>query len=182
MKCEDARYLFDLAIDGTLDSGRANGLAKHLEDCERCTREYELLCRVDHALDSLRVERAPAWLTEAVMKSIARRRALERVTRITAPLIAAASIGFCVLRPMLDTAFQMVAGMFDSAVSGLSRSCRQMAHVLGGKEAAVLERAPDLSNESVAAVVAAGAVAAFLIVEAVRLWRQLALAWCRTRH
>ena len=45
MSCEEARSAVYRAVDGELSQEEAESLRRHVDDCEKCGREYELARR-----------------------------------------------------------------------------------------------------------------------------------------
>lgn len=177
MDCSEARELFNLKLDGTLGKGQADALDRHLRTCDGCRREFESLRRIDCSLDSIILEKAPARLTAVVMKDVAKGRVIERVARVAAPLAAAVSIGFYLLRPALEGAARITAEGLDGTMSGLSQTFQQWSGAFATTESELLERAAEVPRDGIPPLVVAGAAAIFLVVYALRLWRALALEW-----
>ncbi len=59
MKCEDARLLMNVAIDGELEANDLTRLNDHLEHCEHCTVEYEELKYLKELLGEIEMKELP---------------------------------------------------------------------------------------------------------------------------
>lgn len=177
MNCDEARRFLGPQLDGSLTSRDADRLARHLEACNQCRRGYRLLRRIDHALGAIGVEKAPATLTETVLRKLAATRAVERIAGVTAGLIATATILFYGAKLALTAAMQLAADGFARVMSATSQLLYQIADVLGLTEASLLEGSANLSGHCVLVWAVVGGVAVFLGVRALRLWNELALDW-----
>ncbi|MCK4303279.1 MAG: zf-HC2 domain-containing protein [Candidatus Eisenbacteria sp.] len=175
MNCDEAKSLFAPLLDGSLSSPDAARLARHLEACNKCCREYRLLRRIDQAIDAIGVEKAPVTLTQAVLRKLAATKAIERLAVVTAGSITTATILFYGAKPALTAAMQLAANGFAGVMSGASQSFYQIADALGHTEAILLEGSANVSGHCVMLYVVVGGVAVFLGVQALKLWKELAL-------
>jgi|GEM_PF-2671026 len=177
MDCPEAGELLNLRFDGTLGRKQGDGLDSHLKVCDRCRRRSESLRRVDEVLGSVILEEAPPRMTEIVMKTIKRGRAIEAVTRISAPLAAAAGIGFYLLGPALLGRARSLAEGLDRTTRSLSQAFEHWSGAIGGTGADVVERAADAPGGGTAGLIVLGIAAIVFVVYAHRVWRALALEW-----
>jgi hypothetical protein len=62
MKCVEARALFSPYFDGAVTGKQMHAIARHLEACFACDREYQSLVKAQELLSSLGRKKAPADL------------------------------------------------------------------------------------------------------------------------
>lgn len=75
MDCEHIRTLLQDYLDEALPDPQAREIRRHVESCEQCRRELELLADLDLALRSEPMEEPPGDLAAAVRRRLALRAA-----------------------------------------------------------------------------------------------------------
>jgi anti-sigma factor RsiW len=114
VNCEDARLLLHAHLDGELDAARDLEIARHLEGCAECTREFERLRAMRSRLRSGEFHfAAPPELEGRIRRALAseqrsartagirRARQLPRWSLIAAPLALAALLMIIFFPPMI---------------------------------------------------------------------------------
>lgn len=78
MKCAEARLKFSPYLDGAVSGTEMRALSVHLNDCQRCHREYALLRQTQELLAKVGRRKAPADLALKLRVAISREAALAK--------------------------------------------------------------------------------------------------------
>ena len=175
--CGEARSLFDLLMDRELVPSERDLLLRHLEACEGCRREYELLVRIEKTVGSMALEAAPARLTRSVMDEIAGARAVERLVGIAAGaagIVTALLFGIDLARRgVMGAALERLGRVMGASWEGLRQAGSTLQERVGGLEGSHGGGGGDALLVSLIAL----AVAIFLTLQTVRLSKELAREW-----
>ena len=91
--CETVRRQLSAMLDGELDTADEAAVAKHLDACPLCLKEWRQLRALDHALKELAAP-VPLGMPEAVLARIRpRRRYLWQTVALAASLVVGISLG-----------------------------------------------------------------------------------------
>ncbi len=135
MNCELCRSLIQKELDGEISATELGGLESHVSSCEDCRSERAAYLAIDQILGEAPLVRGPAWMADAVIGEIAKRRSARRFVE---PLVIGASAGAATVA----TAFALTRYLSPETRQTLSetvaRSFRPVADLL----AAVAERVP----------------------------------------
>ncbi|MFY9906378.1 MAG: zf-HC2 domain-containing protein [Terriglobales bacterium] len=81
MKCTEIKKLFSSYLDGRVSGTEMRTVARHVEQCAACEREYAAMQRTQQLLSELRAKRAPADLALKLRLAISREAAQSRRPR-----------------------------------------------------------------------------------------------------
>ena len=81
MKCTEIKKLFSPYLDGRVSGMEMRTVARHVEQCAACEREYAAMQRTQQLLSELRAKRAPADLALKLRLAISREAAQSRRPR-----------------------------------------------------------------------------------------------------
>src|SRR5258708_20597388 len=81
MNCAEIKKLFSSCVDGRVSGAEMRGVARHVEQCRGCAREYAEMQRTQQLLASLGRRRAPADLALKLRLAISREAAQARRPR-----------------------------------------------------------------------------------------------------
>jgi len=90
MNCELCRSLIQKELDGEISPAELGRLETHVSNCGDCRSERAAYLAIDQVLGEAPLVRGPAWMADAVLGEVARRRA---VRRFVEPLVIGASAG-----------------------------------------------------------------------------------------
>lgn len=103
MDCSDVQELLSEYLDGMLDSNLNEKIKKHIDACDTCRREYELLKKIVHECNNICDEDLPDGFHEKLCSAISqkaensRKERLGRVMKycrmVAAIIVAAVSLG-----------------------------------------------------------------------------------------
>ena len=81
MKCTEIRKLFSPYLDGRVSGAEMRTVARHVEQCSACEREYAAMQRTQQLLSELGTKKAPADLALKLRLAISREAAQSRRPR-----------------------------------------------------------------------------------------------------
>ena len=87
MNCAEIKRLFSSCVDGRVNGAEMRGVARHVEQCDGCAREYAEMQRTQQLLASLGRKRAPADLALKLRLAISREAARARRPRFEGVLV-----------------------------------------------------------------------------------------------
>ncbi len=87
MTCAEIRQLFSPYLDGRVSASEMRALARHMEQCDGCAREYAATRRTQRLLASLGPKKAPADLALKLRVAISREAAQKRRPRYEGVLV-----------------------------------------------------------------------------------------------
>jgi hypothetical protein len=100
MDCETAKGLLSSYFDGELDPADRKPVAEHVERCSACSRELELLAKLDRESRLLYVPDPPPEIWEGVVRRLTRqttRRAISSAFSRRQLLVATGAVAFSAL-------------------------------------------------------------------------------------
>ena len=87
MKCTEIRKLFSPYLDGRVSGAEMRTVARHVEQCSACEREYAAMQRTQQLLSELGTKKAPADLALKLRLAISREAAQSRRPRFEGILV-----------------------------------------------------------------------------------------------
>lgn len=177
MNCDEARRLIDLKLDGELDPSGVQRLTRHLDGCERCRRDHALLHRIERAIESISIERAPAYLTSAVGQELERVRLAGQRARLAAACGAGGVAVFGATRLFLFGLSWLTQERLAGAVDGWSGALNRATLPLQERAPALLESLSELSGAGAVVYTVIGLAGVFLALQALRISKELAIEW-----
>ncbi len=135
MNCELCRSLIQKELDEEISPAESGRLEMHVSGCGDCRSERAAYLAIDQVLGETPLVRGPAWMADAVMGEVARRRA---VRRFVEPLVVGASAGTATVA----TAFALTRYLSPETRQALSEGVARSFHSVVGLFGPVAESLP----------------------------------------
>ena len=121
MNCELCSSLIQKELDGEISPAELGRLETHVSGCGDCRSERAAYLAIDQVLGEAPLVRGPAWMADAVMGDVARRRA---VRRFVEPLVFGASAGAATVATAFALGRYLSPETRQILSEGISRSFR----------------------------------------------------------
>ena len=135
MNCELCRSLIQKELDGEISPAELDRLGAHVSGCDDCRSERAAYLAIDQVLGEAPVVRGPAWMADAVMGEVARRRS---VRRFVEPLVIGASAGAATVAAAFALSRYLSPETRQTLSEGIVRSFRPVTDLI----APLAERMP----------------------------------------